>query len=225
MPRILLLNPNTNTATTHMMVQLVQTHCPPAWCVHGVTASHGVPLITNAVELAQAAVQVQACWQQACSIAASSSQPWDGVILACFADPAIDWLRQNSGVPTIGIGEAAMRAASQHQQRFGIATTTPALDTAMREQAERWGLSHLYTGARYTAGIPQQLVTQPGALEQQLLAAISECVALDGAQSVVIGGGPLGQAASALAHQTSTPLIAPLHAAAQWMHSALYPHP
>lgn len=221
MPRILLLNPNTNTATTHMMVQLVQAHCPPEWCVHGVTAVHGVPLITNAAELAQAAVQVQACWQQACTTAASISQSWDGVILACFADPAIDWLRQHTGVPTIGIGEAAMRAASQHQKRFGIATTTPALDAAMHEQAQRWGLGHLYTGARYTA----QLVTQPGALEQQLLAAISDCVALDGAQSVVIGGGPLGQAAAALAHQTATPLIAPLHAAAQWMRSALHTHP
>lgn len=222
MPRILLLNPNTSAASTQMMVQLVQAHCPPNWCVHGVTAPHGVALITNEAELAQAALQVQACWQQASAAATVSGQPWDGVILACFADPAIDWLRQHTGVPTIGIGEAAMRAASQHQQRFGIATTTPALDAAMHAQAQHWGLGHLYTGARYTTGVPQQLLTQADALQQQLQAAVSECVVRDGAHTVVIGGGPLGQAAAALAAHTATPLIAPLHAAAQWMRSALH---
>lgn len=218
MPQILLINPNTNLQTSAMMVRLVQQQCPPDWQVHGITATEGVALITNPAELAVAAHQVRACWAQA-----AATRRWDGVVLACFADPALDWLRSTTGVPTVGIGEAAMRAASQGQRRFGIATTTPALDHAMQAQAQQLGLGHLYTGARYTAGPPLQLLAQAqiDALHQQLHSAVQHCVAQDGAQTVVIGGGPLGQAAQALATQTHTPLIAPLTAAAQWMQHAL----
>ena len=220
MPQILLINPNTNAQTTAMMVQLVQQQLPAHWKVHGVSASQGAVMITNVAELAMATPQVHACWAQAQALL-PPGQCWDGVILACFADPAIAWLRSATGVPTIGIGEAAMRAASAGQRRFGIATTTPELDSPMQSLAQSLHLQHLYTGAHYTQGEPLQLVAQPDALTQQLLRAVQACVSQDGAQTVVIGGGPLGQAAQALAQHTDTPLIAPLTAAAQWMQQAL----
>ena len=220
MRHILLINPNTNVQTTAMMVQLVQQQLPSSWRVHGVTAAHGVSMITNAQELQTAGVQVQACWADAQS---HTSPRWDGVILACYADPEIEWLRTATGIPTVGIGEASMLAASAGQRRFGIATTTPDLDPAMLEQVHALGLQALYTGARYTSGNPMQLFAQADALHQQLLSAVVQCAQSDGAQAVVIGGGPLGQAAQALASQTDTPLIAPLTAAAQWMQQALNP--
>lgn len=218
MPQILLINPNTSARTTQQMVQLLQAQLPLTWKVHGVTASVGTPLITNALQLAEAAQQVPACWQVARAWA-----PWHGVVLACFADPALDWLRRTTGVPTIGIGEAAMRAASHNGQRFGIATTTPDLDSAMRAQAQQLGIAHLYTGAHYSAGPALALLEQPQVLQQQLHTAVQQCVA-DGAQQVVIGGGPLGQTALALASQVPIPLIAPLSAAAHWLQTALTPH-
>ena len=215
---ILLLNPNTNAQTTTMMVGLVQQQLPAGWQVCGMTASDGVPLIANEAELEAAAAQVQSCWAQALQ---SPDVRWDGVILACFADPAIAWLRKVSGIPCVGIGEAALRAASAGKRRFGIATTTPELDVPMRAMVQRLGLEDLYTGARYTAGRPAQVVAQTEVLNQQLYLAVQHCVSRDGAQSVVIGGGPLGQAAQALAAHTNTPLIAPLTAAAQWMQHSL----
>lgn len=219
MPSILLLNPNTHVQTTEMMVQLVQAQLPAGFEVHGATATHGVPMITNAAQLAAAAEQVADCWQRA-----QPTRPWHGVVLACFADPALDWLRNATGLPTVGIGEAAMRAASLGGQRFGIATTTPDLDAAMHAQAQQLGLAQLYTGARYTEGNPLQLVANAGALQQQLHHAVQRCVDADGAHRVVIGGGPLGQAAHALAQSMDVPLIAPLDAAAQWLQRALSPH-
>ena len=220
MRNILLINPNTNAQTTAMMVQLVQQHLPASWCVYGVTAEQGVSMITTAQELYAASHQVRACWVQAQN---HLNLSWDGVILACYADPEIEWLRAATGVPTVGIGEASMQAASAGQRRFGIATTTPELDLAMRMQVERLGLKHWYCGARYTEGNPMQLVAQADALLQQLHHAVEQCAQSDGAQAVVIGGGPLGQAAQALAAQTNIPLIAPLTAAAQWMQQALNP--
>lgn len=218
MPKILLINPNTHAPTTTMMVRLVQQQLPESWQVHGITASEGVAMITNAAELDVAGTQVQSCWAQAQQAA---DVRWDGVILACFADPAIAWLRTATGLPCVGIGEAALHAASAGQRRFGIATTTPGLGPAMQVLVQRLGLVHWYTGAHYTDGSPMQLVAQADALHQQLHRAVQRCVERDGAQAVVIGGGPLGQAAQTLAAQTHIPLIAPLTAAAQWMQQAL----
>lgn len=216
MPSVLLLNPNTSTQTTQMMVQLVQAQLPAGFTVHGMTATQGVPMITNEAQLAVAAQQVVDCW-----LRAQQKGPWHGVVLACFADPALHWLRSATGVPTVGIGEAAMRAASHSRQPFGIATTTPDLEAVMHAQAQQLGLGQLYTGARYTQGNPLQLVAHASALQQQLRQAVHQCVDVDGARSVVIGGGPLGQAAHVLAHSMDVPLIAPLDAAAQWLHNAL----
>lgn len=219
MPRILVLNPNTNATTTAMMVQLVRAQLPADWVVEGCTAEQGAAMITQSDELATASTQVLPCWQRA------RASHWDGCILACFADPAIDALRDATGLPTIGIGEAAMLAASQQHARFGIATTTRGLDSAMHAMAQRLQVAHQYTGARYTQGEPHQLVSQPDALAHSLQHAVQECVHSDGAQCVVIGGGPLGQAAQTLAAESSVPLIAPLTAAAQWMQRALAPTP
>ena len=212
MPHILLLNPNTHTATTHTMVQLLQAQLPAHWQVSGVTATHGTALITNAAQLATAHTQVIACWQRA-----QTQGPWDAIVLACFADPALQALRQASGVPTVGIGQAALLAASAGGQRFGIATTTPQLDAAMRAQVQQLGLSALCTGLRYTTTPANQLMEQPQQLQQELLQTVQACAQTDGAQRVVIGGGPLGAVALQLAAHSPVPLVAPLTATAQWL--------
>jgi Asp/Glu/hydantoin racemase len=42
---------------------------------------------------------------------------------------------------------------------------------------------------------------------------VAECFEIDHAETVIIGGGPLGQAAIALARSFSRPIIAPIPAA------------
>lgn len=39
---------------------------------------------------------------------------------------------------------------------------------------------------------------------------VRECIELDGAEAVIIGGGPLGQAAEQLQPMFDTPIIAPI---------------
>ena len=220
MPQILLLNPNTNASTTNSMVQLLRAALPASWRVRGVTATQGTALITNAEQLHTAAQQVQACWQSV-----RTQATWDAVVLACYADPALHALRQATGVPTVGIGQAALLAASAGGQYFGIATTTPDLDAAMRAQVQQLGLSAQCTGLRYTHTPATALMDQPQQLQQELLHAVQACAQQDGAQRVVIGGGPLGAAALQLAPYSPVPLIAPLSATARWLQQHLQPSP
>ena len=206
MPTILLINPNTSQATTDMMVAIAQSECPAGFTVHGATAHAGVAMITTPQQLADAEAQAMDCWHRA-------GGSWAGVIVACFGDPGLDALRSATTVPVVGICEAAMLEAAEQGRRFGVATTTPELAAAIQARADALGLAALYTGIRTTPGDPHVLVAEPEALHQALASVVTSCIAEDHVQAVVIGGGPLGQAAKLLAPGFSVPVIAPISSA------------
>ncbi|SEK14946.1 MULTISPECIES: aspartate/glutamate racemase family protein [unclassified Variovorax] len=209
MTDILLINPNASSATTEMMAKIANAEAPAGCRVTGRTAMGGPSMIVNERELEAAAVEVLKVWRDA----GTTQSQWDGVIVSAFGDPGIDLVRANARVPVVGIAEASMREASQGQRRFGIATVTPDLVAPIEQRARALGLLGLYTGIRLTQGDPRELAAEPQALEEALARAVQRCIDEDGAQAVIIGGGPLGQAALALAPRFGVPVIAPISAA------------
>jgi len=207
MTDILLINPNSSTATTEMMVKIANGEAPAGCRVTGRTALGGPSMIVNERELEAAAGEVLKVWREA------DGAHWSGVIVSAFGDPGIDLVRANAQVPVVGIAEASMREASEGKRRFGIATVTPDLVAPIEQRARALGLLGLYTGIRLTPGDPRELAAHPQALEEALARAVQRCIEEDGAQAVIIGGGPLGQAALALAPRFRVPVIAPISAA------------
>jgi len=206
MPNILLINPNASQATTDMMVRIAQDDAPAGYTVVGATAANGPSMIVNEVELAAAAGEVEATRR-------SAQVPHAGVIISAFGDPGVAQVRDASWpTPVVGICEASMFEASEGGRRFGVATVTPDLVAAIDAKAHELGLGALYTGVRLTPGEPRALTADSDALEQALAHAVRACLE-DGAQAVIIGGGPLGQAALRLARQFDVPIIAPISAA------------
>lgn len=206
MPNILLINPNSSQATTDMMVRIAQADAPAGFTVVGITANGGPSMIVNEAELAAAAVEVERAWR-------SADVPHAGVIISAFGDPGIDQVRALSGAtPVVGICEASMLEAAEGGRRFGVATVTPDLVDAIDAKARQLGLDGLYTGVQLTPGDPRALAAEPRILEDALAMATQECLD-DGAQAVIIGGGPLGQAAVSLARRFDMPLVAPISAA------------
>lgn len=145
----------------------------------------------------------------------------DGVIIGAFGDPALAALRRSSAVPVVGIGEASMLEAAQGGRRFGVATVTPGLVPCIDRHAAELGLGALYTGVRLTRGDPRMLSSDPQMLAEALAGAVSQCIDSDGAQAVIIGGGPLGHAALSLAGRYPIPIIAPIPAAVRRVLSRL----
>lgn len=214
MPHILLINPNSSRATTAMMVAIARAALPPAYSLSGVSARQGPEMIVNAAELAAAAAEVEYNWRE-------SGRHSAGAIISAFGDPGIEGLRALDGRPVAGLCEASMLEAAEGGRRFGVATVTPELADVIAGKAEQAGVGALYTGIRLTAGDPRTLAGDPLALEDALEQAVRACVECDGAEAVVIGGGPLGQAAMALARRFSVPVIAPIPAAVRYLLKAL----
>lgn len=208
---ILLINPNSSTATTAMMVQIAAGGARPGFRVRGVTASAGPSMIVNTHELDAAAVEVERVWH-------STGRDYAGVVISAFGDPGIERVRAACRVPVVGICEASMLEAGEGGRRFGIATVTPELVVPIDARADELGLGAVYTGIRLTEGDPRGLAGDPGALEDALAQVVQRCIDEDGAQAVIIGGGPLGQAAVGLAKRFDVPVIAPISAAMRLLH-------
>lgn len=204
--RLLVINPNSNQATTAMMVRIAQSVAPANVEIVGATAPHSPMMIVDPEALAAAAPQVV-------EVGLSMGKDVSGIIISAFGDPGFADLKRQAAVPVVGIAEASMLAASDKGRRFGVATTTPKLAASITARAAELGLANLFTGVRLTSGDPVQLAAEPDRMTQALRQAVSECVEFDKADAVIIGGGPLGNAATALAPMFTIPVIAPIPAA------------
>ena len=121
------------------------------------------------------------------------------------------------GLIVVGIGAASMQAAAASDRRFSIATTTPELVDSIRRRAATLNLDQQLVSIRLTAGDPAILTADAARLEAALADAVQLAINVDGAQAVIIGGGPLARAARALAPQFNVPIIEPIPAAVQAM--------
>ncbi len=213
MRRITLINPNTNTTTTRLMADIAQAAAPSGITVTGATVNEGPPLITDEAGLKSAANAVAA-------LLASIEDNADGYVISAFGDPGLDAARQSLPVPVTGIAEAGMTEAAAGGRRFGVATTLPGLEAAIRKRAEAYGVAAQFVSTRLTDGDASYNMADPARLADALASAIQRCVN-DGAEAVVIGGGPLAQAAKTLAPRMAIPLIEPVPAAIRAIARAL----
>ncbi|WP_326541013.1 aspartate/glutamate racemase family protein [Pseudorhodoferax sp.] len=203
---VLLINPNTSTATTAMMQELARAALPPALALRSATAARGAPMITSDAELATAVDEVLA-------IGTREAGRVVAIVVAAFGDPALAPLRARVAVPVVGIGEASMLEAAAHGRRFGVATTTPGLADSIAHAVARLGLAAQFSGTRIPEDDPLRLAADPGLQDRLLGQAVRACIEEDGAQAVVIGGGPLAQSAARLAGQFGVPVVSPVAAA------------
>lgn len=204
MKPVLLINPNGSEAATQAMLQIARRHLEK---VEPWTNPEGPPMITEPGALALAAEQ----------IARADLPDASGVIVAAFGDPGTDALARRLECPVVGIGKAAALAAAK-AGTFAVATTTPDLrepiDALMRAHADG------YLGAFMTEGDPLALLQDQTALDAAL---VDACLRAQdaGAAQVIIGGGPLADAAHRISQRVSVPLIQPLPEACKLLAAAL----
>ncbi|QOZ54989.1 aspartate/glutamate racemase family protein [Bradyrhizobium sp. CCBAU 53338] len=204
--RILLINPNSNEATTAMMVAIAKSAAPDDFDIIGATATRAPQMIVTPDALDAAAAEVE-------EIALAHQMSCEGIIVSAFGDPGLAGIKAAMTLPAVGIGESAMLAAAEGGRRFGVATTTPQLKAKIDALPDALELRSRYTGARFAAGDPQVLMRDPSRLRSALADAVEACIAQDGADAVVIGGGPLGEVARELQSMFTVPVIAPIPSA------------
>ena len=204
--RILLVNPNSLEATTAMMVAIAKSVVTDGFDIVGANATRAPQMIVSVEALDAAGSEVE-------EIARAHHHTCDGIIVAAFGDPGLAGIKAALKLPAVGIGESSMLEAAENSRRFGVATTTPLLKSRIDALPEALGLRSCYRGTRFAEGDPQELMRDPVRLRAALAGAVEACIVQDGAEAVIIGGGPLGEAARELQPMFAVPVIAPIPSA------------
>jgi allantoin racemase len=206
MTTILLLNPNTSVRSLHMMLEIAASALPAGVALRGIGATSGVPMIVDEAGLLGSAEEVVRLGMEVAPEVAA-------IVVAAFGDPGVEALRGMVRVPVVGIGAASIAEAAGYGRRFGIVTTTPGLVGPIEALVERLSLGGCFTGVRVPDGDPLVLAEDKSRQEHALALLVRDCIEVDGAEAVIIGGGPLSAAARALRHQFSVEIIEPVPAA------------
>ncbi|WP_153769969.1 aspartate/glutamate racemase family protein [Labrenzia sp. CE80] len=203
--RVALVNPNTSQATTQAMVHIAARAAPEIEIV-GFTAASGAELISNEDQLATAAEVVAA-------MDPLLFNGHSGVIVSAFGDPGLQALQSALDIPVVGIAEQSMARAAQDNRRFSVVTTTPELICSIQTCAEIYGFGAQLMSIRITEGALHETMADPDLLLTRLRNGIDLAIEEDNAEAIIIGGGPLAQAASTLAKDVKVPLVEPVPAA------------
>lgn len=232
----MILNPNTRQALTEAVRAQVQAAAPtfpssPAggdtWVA--LTAPHGADYIATEATYVLAARAALNAWHLY-----TGPRP-HAILVACFGDPGVWALRELSGVPVMGLAEAAFREA-QALGPFGVVTGGAA-----------WGPMLMRLARGLQCAGPQGLVAvqtieasggEMAAAPQAAWDALAEATvallqAQPGLRSVILGGAALGgwvppvrerlvaaQAAGRLPVGELPPLIDSVEAGARWLAQA-----
>lgn len=205
MKRVALVNPNTDAGITARMLAVARAVAPPGFDLVGITAEWGAALITDEAQLARAAEAVVAL--------APRLRAFDGIIVAAFGDPGCDALQTACRASVVGIGQCALREAARGGRRFAVATTTTLLAASIERAVARLGLSANFAGVVLTSGDAAAVTATPGLLLDELGRVLDGLAADSEIEAVVIGGGPLVDAARSLAVERSIVVIEPVPAA------------
>lgn len=217
--KVLVVNPNSNRATTEMMCHFAQAELPE-FEVIGATATAGPKMITEDVALGQSRRYVVA----AVLNALDENPDIAAVVVAAYGDPGRDILEDLLDIPILGIGKASMMAAAHGGRAFGVATSTPGLAAAIAAMGERFKGDANFVGVTLTQSEPTALAADPERQFEELRAAVQACVDR-GAEAVIIGGGPLSETARRLSGLGIGTIIEPVPAACAMVRKVLAERP
>jgi Asp/Glu/hydantoin racemase len=219
--RWLLLNPNTSPAVTARLLAHAQAELQARGradvALQACTATLGASYIATEASYALAAHGALDAWAQALAPhhlasptdtsgpgPAATPQPFDAILLGCFGDPGVWALREASGLPVVGLAEAAMVQAARHG-RFAIVTGGAAWAPMLQRLAAQLGLAEALAAVHTVAPSGAELAAQPEAALKLLGQACEQ--AAQGVDAVVLGGAGLAGMAAPLAGRLAVPLI------------------
>jgi allantoin racemase len=203
--RILLINPNTSVSVTEKIAALARAVAGDGVEFHAVTGGFGAPYIASrAAAVVAAHAALDALTQHAAGC--------DAVHLACFGDPGVLALREQSAVPVVGMAEASIQEACRHAGRFSIVTGGAAWGPMLREYVASLGLSGRLASVRTVAATGDRIARDPDAAMAELTAACIACASDDRADAVILGGAGLAGLASRIQPGLSAPLICSMEA-------------
>lgn len=203
-----LINPNANADTTRFMADIARNALPAEFKVSEHTMEDGPTVVSNEAELAAASERVI---DRARILERNGVE---AILVSGFGDPGVRTLKEELSIPVTGIAEAGIVAAGTMGRKFSIITTTSQLKVSITHSVENYGYKDQFASIRITSGDMHATMANLELLKNALMETARLCLENDGAEVLLIGGGPLAPAARELADNLNYPIIEPVRAGA-----------
>jgi allantoin racemase len=199
--RLLIVNPNTSQGVTARIAAAARAVAEPTDSFTVVSALSGPRLIVTQEDGVLATAGVLAAIKH-------HKAPIDGVILASFGDTGAAEVRAAyPHLRLVGIAEAAFAETRRFAGMFSVVTFAPEVASPLLDMAKRHGVADRLMRV---ASISDPLTCDPAdvadLLFEPLLKLSLDC-AHEGAQAIVLGGGPLAGLAARIAPRCPVPVI------------------
>lgn len=198
--KLLLLNPNITQGVTDTMAEEARRSASPGTEIIPATARFGVSYVENRIE---AAIASHAVLEALCEHA----QGCDAAIIAAFGDPGLWAGKELMEVPVIGISEAAFLTAYMLGRRYSIVCLTERLRVWYMECAHEHGLDGRLGSARALDVAPSDITKAKEEMRERLVEQCMRAVDDDGAEVIVLGGGPIAGLAREIADRLPVPIV------------------
>ncbi|AEF54849.1 Hydantoin racemase [Marinomonas posidonica IVIA-Po-181] len=198
---IAIINPN----SSHSMTQQMQASCL-SLALHNETqwyeCSNSPASIEGHSDGAQAAYHLLAKIRQL----ENSDAPPKAYVIACFDDTGLDAAREITASPVIGIGEAAMHAASFVSQKFVVMTTLERSVAILEHNLTHYGLVNRCGGV-YASGLPVLSLQSNQQSYDLVKSAVSKVLQENRADAIVLGCGGMSHWVERLQQDIGVPVL------------------
>lgn len=178
--RIKIINPNTDQAMTDAIATTAKQYSRQDTQIVTVSPKSGPVAIDNYYDEATASIGVLQ------EIKKGLVEQFDGFVIACFTDPALQASRELSNVPVVGIGEASMLIACTIAHKFSILSMPKSSSASMQELLFRNGLESRCASIRLIDVPVSELGDRPAETRELLLHEAREAIG-DGAEAILLG--------------------------------------
>ena len=198
--KLRIVNPNTTEAMTDGIARAARAVAAAGTVIEAVTSSTGP-------------VSIEGYYDEALSlpgllkeIAAGEAAGADAHIIACFDDSGLDAARQLASGPVIGIGEAAMHAATLIAHRFTVVTTLSRSISALETNVLKLGFDRR-ARVRASDVAVLELEREGSDARARIDAEIRRAIAEDRAEAIVLGCAGMSLLAADLSKAHGLPVI------------------
>lgn len=194
---ILVINPNTSAAMTQAVDEVARRVAGSETAITSVNPEQGTPTIEGAAD------EVIASYFMLDLVA--RNRDYDGYVIACYGDPALDACRELVDAPVVGMAEGSFHLANLVAHRWSIITVMPRLRPVLEDLLVRYGVERRCASirsldVRVGSDTPQSLV-------DQLRSEAERAIEVDGAEAVLLGCASWAPIAPRLADTIGAPVV------------------
>ncbi len=209
MPKVLVVNPNSNPEVTEGIHEALADLGPEIACMTLAEGPFGIETDAHVASVIAPLTRI------------AETTDADALVIACYSDPGLAECRAAAAIPVFGIQESGVRLAQRLAGRFGVVALGPASVARHMRYMEAMGVLDDLAGER-PLHLSVAEAEAPAALPR-ILDVATQLRDEDGARAILLGCAGMSRHRAPLEEALGLPVIDPTRAAAEEALAAVQP--